>query len=244
MKTAALWMVGGMMALTSCHMSMNSFGPAIEPSSNIVEKEYKLDAFKEVTTRVVANVKLVQDEDKDGFVVLSAPDNYIELFDFNSNDSTLDINFSKDNINIDPKHVNITVYTSNLTKVRNTGAATVSLDSLDTDILDVENSGVGAFRLNKVLADMVYVKCSGVGDISINGETQEAELNCSGVGSINAKDLKSNNIKANVSGVGGITCHATEFIDGKVTGVGSLKYAGHPQQRHLNKPVTGGISEI
>ena len=211
---------------------------------SIVEKEYKLDPFTEVTSRVVANVQLVQSDDKNGIVVLSAPDNYIELFDFDSEDNELDISFTRENTNIDPKNVNITVYTTDLTKVRNTGAASVCLDSLDTDVLTVENSGVGSFKLHKVLADQVSIRCSGVGDISIDGETQEAELNCSGVGNIHAKDLKSNRVKANVSGVGGISCYASDDIDGNVTGVGSLKYAGHPKQKNLNKPFTGGISEI
>jgi len=231
------------MALTSCHMNLNGLN-MIEPSNNIVETEYKLEAFTEVTSHVVANVRLVQSDDKNGVVVLSAPDNYIELFDFDSEDSRLDISFTRENTNIDPKNVHVTVYTTDLTKVRNTGAASVSLDSLDTDILTVENSGVGSFKMHKILADQVIVRCTGVGDISIDGETQEAELNCSGVGSIHAEDLKSINTKAHVSGVGGITCHASDTIDGKVTGVGSLKYAGHPKQRNLNKPFTGGISEI
>lgn len=233
-----------MMALTSCHMNLNGLTNMIDPSDVIVETEYKLEAFTEVTSRVVANVRIVQSDDKNGGVVLSAPDNYIELFDFDSANGRLDISFTKENTNIDPKNVNITVYTTDLTNVRNTGAASVRLDSLDTDILTVENSGVGSFRLHKVLADQVFVRCTGVGDISIDGETQEAELNCSGVGSINAEDLKSINTKAQVSGVGGITCHASDTIDGKVTGVGSLKYAGHPKQRYLNKSFTGGISEI
>lgn len=233
-----------MMTLTSCHMNLNGLTNMIEPNDVIVETEYELEAFTEVTSRVVANVRIVQSNDKNGVVVLSAPDNYIELFDFDSADDKLDIRFTRENINIDPKNVNITVYTTDLTKVRNTGAASVCLDSLDTDTLTVENSGVGSFKLHKVLADLVIIRCTGVGDISIDGETQEAELNCSGVGNIHAKDLKSNRVKANVSGVGGISCYASDDIDGNVTGVGSLKYAGHPKQKNLNKPFTGGISEI
>lgn len=243
MKQTALWLVGGMMMLTSCHVKMNGW-ERTDPSDVIVEQEYKLEPFTEVTSRVLSNVQLVQSDTKNGVVVLSAPDNYIELFKFESKDGKLDIDFIRDNINIDSEHVNITVYTTDLTKVRNTGAASVSLDSLDTDILTVENSGVGSFRLRKILADQVRVSCTGVGSITIDGETLEAELTCSGVGSISASSLKAKNVKANVTGVGGITCYASDTIDGKVTGVGSLKYAGHPKQRYLNKPFTGSISEL
>ena len=244
MKKSILMMVGVMIALTSCSINVDGL-KKIKPSDNIVKKEYKLDKFNEVVTRVVGNVILVQSEEKDGLVELSAPENYIELFSIESEGETLNINYAKNNLNLEGKDINITVYTSDLLKIKNSGVASITLDSLDTDELDVENSGVGTLRLNKILADKISVKCSGVGDISINGETQEADFSCSGVGSIHAKSMKANKAKASVSGVGGITCFASEYIDGKVTGVGSLKYAGHPKKKDLNRPgFTGSISEI
>jgi hypothetical protein len=243
MKKSILLMVVVMMALTSCRFHVNGID-IIDASDNIVEKEYKLDKFNEVATHVVANVKLVQSETKDGHVILSAPDNYIDLFSFESEGEKLDIRFIRNNVNIHTEHVTITVYTSDLLKIKNTGAAEITLDSLDTDNLEVTNTGVGSFRLNKVLADNVCVKCNGVGSISIDGETKDADLSCSGVGSINAEELRSNNVKARVTGVGSISCYASESIDGKVTGIGGLKYAGHPKKKDLNKPTLGGISEI
>lgn len=243
MKKAVLLMVCGIMVLTACRFNWNGL-ETIKPSDNIVKKEYKLDKFTEVAIHVFAQVKIIHDEAKDGLVVFSAPDNYIDLFSFESKDETLDIKFAKDNINIEGKNVKITVYTADLLKIDNSGAATISLDKLDTDTLEVVNSGVGSFSLKKILADKVYVRCSGVGDITIDGETLDAELSCSGVGNIDAKQLKARNVKASVTGVGGISCYASEYIDGKVTGVGGLKYAGHPKKKNLNKHLTGGISEI
>lgn len=243
MKKAVLWIVCGMMVLTACRFRMNGLD-TIKPSDNIVKKEYKLDKFTEVSIHVLAQVKIVHDEAKDGLVVLSAPDNYIDLFSFESKDETLDIKFAKDNINIEGNNIKITVYTADLLKINNSGAATVSLDKLDTDTLEVINSGVGSFSLKKILADKVYVKCSGVGDITIDGETLDAELSCSGVGNIDAQHLKSRNVNASVTGVGGISCYASEYINGKVSGVGGLRYAGHPKKKTLNKHLTGGISEI
>lgn len=245
MKKTVLMMMGVLIALTSCSVNVNGLGlNKIEPSETIVKKEYKLNSFNEVSSRAVANVKIVQSEEKDGLVVLSAPENYIELFGFESKDEKLDISFTRDNINIETKNVFITVYTSNLLKLSNSGAASVSLDSLDTDNLDVVNSGVGTFKLNHVQADKINVKCSGVGDISIDGEIRDADLSCSGVGSIHAQELKANNTNAAVTGVGSITCYASDYIHGRVTGVGSLQYAGHPKKKDVNKPMTGSISEI
>lgn len=244
MKKSVLVLASVMIALSSCSINVNGLNK-IKPSDNIVKKEYKLDKFNEVTTHVVGNIKLIQSEEKDGLVELSAPDNYIEYFSIKSEDKELNISYTKNNLNLEGKVVNITVYTSDLLKVKNSGVASISLNSLDTDELEVENSGVGTLKLNKILADKISVRCSGVGDISIDGDTQEASLSCSGVGSIHAQGLKANKTKASVSGVGGITCYASEYLDGKVTGVGSLKYDGHPKEKNLNRPAfTGNISEI
>ena len=212
------------MALMSCHFHVSGSN-LIEPSDNIVTKEYQMSPFKAIVSHVFTTVEIIQSDEKDGLVVLTAPENYIELIKFNDKDERLNIGYNKDNINIDGHHVNITIYTSNLQMIKNSGAASISLDSLDTDKLDIQNSGVGSFRLNNVLADQVTVGCSGVG-------------------SIRAKDLKSKNVDAHVSGVGGIECHASGYIYGRVTGVGSLKYAGHPTKKDVNKSITGGISEF
>ena len=56
--------------------------------------------------------------------------------------------------------------------------------------------------------------------------------------------MKARQVKANVGGVGGIDCYASDDIKGRVTGVGSLNYAGHPEKTDLHHNITGGINEI
>lgn len=246
MKKVVLLLVG-VMALASCQVSFNnkgfSFGK-IKPSKNIVKNEYKLKPFNEVEVRVVSNVMLIQSSDRDGVVELSAPENYIDLFELVNDDGELEINYTEDNVDIEQKHVIIKVYTSSLQKIENKGAANIALDGLDTDRLTLENSGVGNFNLANVKTNSLKVRCSGVGNITLNGETKDADIECSGVGSVHAKDMKAKNVEARVTGVGNIDCYASDSIDGKVTGVGSLKYAGSPQHKSLNHNFTGNISEI
>ena len=238
-------MMAGVMALTSCKLDLNSIGnELIEASENIVTKEYKLEAFEEVTMRCMGNVELIQSEEKNGVVELTAPDNYIELYKFESKNGNLDISFTKSNINIHTKDVKIKVFTTDLIKVHNSGGATMTMDSLDTDRLEIINSGVGSLKMHKLLTNDVSARCSGVGDIYIDGQADNAELNCSGVGCIRAAELKALNVDANVSGVGSIDCYASEKIDGRVSGVGSLKYGGQPKVKNTHRPGIGSISEM
>ena len=221
-----LFLMLSVLVLTSCKIDAGNWGSGerIEPSKVIVTKTYKLSPFEEVNMNCFGSVELIQSDDKDGTVELTVPENYIDFYQFESKGSRLDINFTKRHINIDGHKIKIKVYTNDLIKIQNSGAASITMHKLDTDKLTVVNSGVG--------------------EIKVAGITDDADLLCSGVGSIVAEDLKAMNVKAKVSGVGSISCYASEKLDGVVSGVGSLNYAGHPKQVKKHRSGIGNISEM
>lgn len=220
-----LFLMLSVLSLSSCKVDLGNWGSnQIHPSDEIVTKSYKLDAFEEVTMSCVGHVELIQDEQKSGTVELTSPDNYVELYKFESKNGKLNIGFTKNNINLNTKRVEIKVYTADLVKIKNGGASSIHMGQLDTDRLEIHNSGVGS--------------------ISIAGIADDVEIHNSGVGSVDAKNLKALNVKATVSGVGSITCYASEKIQGSVSGVGSLKYGGNPKQKDNHRSGVGSISEL
>ena len=220
MKKVLLMMIS-VLALTSCSIGQMN---VVDPSDNIVTKEYKLKPFERIQMKGVGNVELIQSEEKSGLVELTAPDNYVEFYEFESNGKKLTINFDKKLVNIQTKDVQIRVYTCDLIKLENSGAANINMDRLDTDIIEITNSGVG------------HIKIGGVAD--------NVQLINSGVGSIDASKLKALNVKASVSGVGSIDCYASESIKGSVSGVGSLNYNGHPKHKDTKRSGVGSINEL
>jgi hypothetical protein len=44
--------------------------------------------------------------------------------------------------------------------------------------------------------------------------------------------------------VGSIKCYASESIEGRVSGVGSLEYGGHPKKKDTHRSGVGSINEI
>ena len=213
------------LALTSCKVDLKGWDTnLIEESGKVITKEYKLKPFEEVHMRCVGAVEIIQDEKKSGTVELTAPENYIELYKFENNGDELEINFAKQHVNIHTQNVKIKVYTNDLLALKNSGASSIKMDSLDTDKIDIVNSGVGS--------------------ITIGGLADNVKLQNSGVGSINAEKLKALNVKANVSGVGSITCYASEKIEGRVSGVGSLKYTGNPKHKDTKRTGVGSIGEM
>lgn len=220
-----LFLMMSILALTSCKVDLKGWDTnLIEESGKVITKEYKLKPFEEVHMRCVGAVEIIQDEKKSGTVELTAPENYIELYKFENNSDELEINFAKQHVNIHTQNVKIKVYTYDLLALKNSGASSIKMDSLDTDKIDIVNSGVGS--------------------ITIGGLADNVKLQNSGVGSINAEKLKALNVKANVSGVGSITCYASEKIEGRVSGVGSLKYAGTPKHKDTKRTGVGSIGEM
>jgi len=243
MKTNFLFMLTAVVFLMSgCRVRIGDGSVVIEPSKNIVKAEYPQKAFDKVENHAVGKIQLVKSDTS--MVTLSAPENYIDLYEFKNKNGELDISFAKKDVTIQSANVKITVYTPQLHEVSNSGAADIHLTGLTTDGLTVRNSGVGSFLLKQVQAKMIDVSCSGVGSISIDGQADEAKYSCSGVGSIDAKDMKTLRVKAHVSGVGDIACHASEYLKGRVTGVGGLQYAGHPAKKDLHRSLTGGFTEL
>ena len=220
-----LFLMMSILALTSCKVDLKGWDTnLIEESGKVITKEYKLKPFEEVHMRCVGAVEIIQDEKKSGTVELTAPENYIELYKFENNGDELEINFAKQHVNIHTQNVKIKVYTNDLLALKNSGASSIKMDSLDTDKIDIVNSGVGS--------------------ITIGGLADNVKLQNSGVGSINAEKLKALNVEANVSGVGSITCYASEKIEGRVSGVGSLKYAGNPKHKDTKRTGVGSIGEM
>ena len=246
MKTRMFLMMAALvLSVSSCRVGLsNGFGERLEPSENIVKAKYPQEPFDKIDNHVACKMQVVQSKDNKSRVTLSAPENYIELFEFKNENGELDIKFVERNVNIDADDVTIIIYTPNIREIENSGAAEICMDSLTTAELEVKNSGVGAFTMSNVKARKLDVSCSGVGSITISGETDEAEYNCRGVGNINAQDMKAHRVEAKISGVGGIECYASDYIKGSVSGVGGLKYAGHPAKKDLHSSMTGGISEI
>ena len=244
MKTYLLLsLVAVMLSVSGCRVNIGDGETEIvEPSENIVRAKYPQKAFDKVDNHVVGTIQLVQ-SDKSR-VTLSAPENYIDFFEFENKGGKLDIKFAKKGININTEDVMIIVYTPTLNEVKNSGVADMRLDSLTTNEFKAINSGVGSIQLNQVKAQKIDVSCSGVGSINIDGETDKAEYPCSGVGGIHAKEMIAREVKAKVSGVGGIDCFASDYINGRVSGVGGLNFAGHPEKKDLHHSVTGGINEI
>lgn len=102
--------------------------------------------------------------------------------------------------------------------------ATISMPALSA--LDV--AGVVDGEIDGIAGGDFAVDLSGVGDVDLSGECDALTARVSGVGDLNAEDLKCKTAKVSVSGVGDASVYASEAVEASISGMGEIDVYGSP----------------
>jgi hypothetical protein len=109
----------------------------------------------------------------------------------------------------------------------NSGSGHMNVDGIITTSGEFKAILSGSGSINtSVKSGNLHAVISGSGSISINGNTGYADFVISGSGQIEGKDLKTESIKAVVTGSGNIYVAAEKSVSAHITGSGSVNYSG------------------
>lgn len=97
--------------------------------------------------------------------------------------------------------------------------------------------GVGDTTLNALSGERFALRYQGVGYLNANGKVQHFVLKAEGVGAVNARKLEAQSVDASLQGVGSVSVRATDSLNAKVEGLGSLSYYGKPT--HVRQSAEG-----
>ena len=100
----------------------------------------------------------------------------------------------------------------------------------------LEASGSGGIDAQNVSTSDLAVTISGTADVETSGRAESQEVNVSGSGAYEAQDLQSRRVQIVVEGAGSAVVNASEELDAKVGGTGSVEYVGDPT---VNQDVSG-----
>lgn len=223
----------------------------IKASDNYVTKEIKAEGFNAITLQGGENVIFQQSTDSTSSVKVYGADNVVDLMDIRVENGTLIIS-KKDQVMIfgSKSEVKVMVSAPTLNKITVQGSGDVVLKkSLRTDKLEITIEGSGDIKadsiycnelsstiqgsgdieLKGIKGETVEAMIQGSGDILLTGEAKTVSLETQGSGEINAGGLKGENVKAATLGAGNISCHATSYLKGEITGSGDISYKGSPK---------------
>ena len=115
---------------------------------------------------------------------------------------------------------------SEFNTIHTTGPITYRLTVKDLSALEV--LGSANVEAESIKTDSLAVTISGAGNVRMDGKSDEQEINISGSGIYQAKDLQSKEVKIDVAGAGSAIVNVSEELDAEISGVGSVEYIGDP----------------
>jgi len=217
MKILTLLSIGLVTGLVGCNLII--VNPNLKGSGIVKTEKRSIASFDSIDANYVGSIQ-VRSQGQDSLEI-SGDDNIIPLITTEVKNGTLYIRPTK---GYNPQQkLQIIISTPDLKKF----------------VFD----GVGKANLSNVNNDRLEIVVNGVGDFSASGETKEADITLSGVGSLDAKNLHTVNAKVNSTGVGNVDIYVTGQLDAQASGVGKINYYGSPKIVNRQTEGIGKINE-
>ncbi|MEG4286438.1 head GIN domain-containing protein [Microcoleus sp. A006_D1] len=217
MKILTVLSIGLVISLAGCNLISNTSN--VKGSGNVKTEKRSVASFDSLDANYVGSIQ-VRSQGQESLEI-SGDDNIIPLITTEVKNGTLYIRPTK---GYNPQQkLQIIVSTPDLKKF----------------VFD----GVGKANLSNVKNDRLEIVVNGVGDFTASGETKEADITLSGVGSLDAKNLHTVNAKVNSTGVGNVDIYVTGQLDAQASGVGKINYYGSPKIVNRQAEGIGKINE-
>lgn len=104
-------------------------------------------------------------------------------------------------------------------------------------LTEIEVNGAADIRVHEFAGATFEYVLNGAGNLEMDGTVDELEIELSGAGSVDARDLLAKRAEVNLNGAGSVDVYATEFCRANLSGVGNIDIYGDP--RKVREKVSG-----
>lgn len=194
-------------------------------------RKYELDVkdFNELIVIEGLRVDYRCNPDSAGYVSFVTTPDIASVLMFTNNKSKLEMQIATDGIDYDNLPL-INVYSRFLSKVENSGDSLVRVLSLNpTPNFKARVIGNGSLSVHGI--DTTNLDGSletGNGSLTLNGKSAKAKYSLVGTGSIQADELKADEVKCSLLGTGFIGCYPVNFLN-VVGASGKVYHKGNPK---------------
>lgn len=206
------------------------------------KKEMSVDSFSKLKLLGAAKWELVP-ASEERIVVDATNDEMFDYIEIDNIGNLLVIGITDKNENLGKLFSSMTfyVYYEKLEAVELNGAGSVSTKGkINSTSLSVELSGTGNMFI-KTQCENFEADMNGAGKMEIIGETKLSKVSVQGVGTYEARQLRTEVNDVMVSGVGNAYVHAEKSLTAQINGVGKIKFLGSPAEKNFK---TNGIGSI
>lgn len=192
----------------------------VQGSGSAKEESRSLPAFHGLEVDGAYTVRIACQKDQS--VEISADDNLLPLILTEVHDGILRVTSKKSICASAPMTLTITVETLDL----------------------IRSSGANEFQVADLKGESLEVALSGSSNMTLDGTVDRLAAKIDGASGLLARQLKSKQVAVAISGAGSAEVHASERLQGDISGVGSIRYAGNPGEVVRNIMGWGDITPV
>ena len=105
------------------------------------------------------------------------------------------------------------------------------------ELNEVISRGTGEIKISDAAGEKLRLESMGAASFDASGKVKSVEISSTGAGKIDATSLQAEKAKVDVTGAASVDVYASDQLDVKVSGAGSVEYSGNPKT--VNKSVAG-----
>jgi len=194
--------------------------------SEMAREARNVSGFSRVVLAGTGRMLVRQGEEE--ALTVEADSSIIERVTSDVIDDTLVIGLRKGSWLRSLKHDQIRFHVTvrDLTALSLKGAGSIEADRLRSDRLELVLAGSGSVRVADMNVRELHVVLQGEGDVRLGGRAESQEVELSGAGDYEARELSSMTARVVVSGAGDASVDASDTLDATITGVGSVTCHG------------------
>ncbi len=224
-------------------LTLTVLGQISLASNYIVEKiEKDLAPFEKVILNGNFNVTLIQGEGEH-IIVAGKKQSLAELEVLQRGRTVIVQPIDKHRVKA-VKKVEITLYLKTISKLELNGiSGLVCATPLRSDHLRLDCNGIRDLELHLEIGalDAVF---NGIGTAYLYGRAEEASIEYTGIGNLEAFDLVTERLNLESTGIGRVEVHAVAELSVVASGIGSVRYLGNPAITDLDGSGIGKIKRV
>jgi hypothetical protein len=202
----------------------------IRGSGNVVTEERSVSDFSRVSLTGAGDVFITQGEEES--LIVETDDNLMQYLKTEVKQGTLILGFTDavKNKNVRPTAgIQFNLSVREVAGLELSGAGDIYVTSLEADRLEILLNGAGNIDIVSLTAEASVVHLNGAGNVELAGQVAEQGIYLNGAGNYRAAELESQTAIVEVNGVGNATVWATDLLDARIPGPGTVEYYGNPQ---------------
>lgn len=208
-------------------------------TSQIKKIDQSLKPFTQITLNGNFNLEFIQGTDER--VIMEGKEQVLDEIEIIQSGGKLTIGKRDEDQWKGMKKVYVRLYFRELNRMVLNGISQIKCETpIASPELTIECNGIRGIDMHLEVGHLVAV-FNGVGNTYLYGTADKADIDYTGIGNLEAFDLKTEQMKIESTGIGRVEVCALSELDVVASGIGSVRYIGNPNIKHFNGSGIGKI---